>query len=172
MGYHNFRQLWLVSEVSDIIIAYIHTSCNRNHPNLVSTCTFPSRTPLPTTLRLAVLCFYGMLIPQFNLTTSAMHSCGGNVCMHIIYIILYPYNLPSQGMYIGWLSYGYDLCTHGEKNIHRYFFRSNSAKLQVASCNSTYQLGFNPSEKYATVKLDHETPIFGVKIKNIWVATT
>ncbi len=30
----------------------------------------------------------------------------------------------------------------------------------------------NPFEKYATVKLDHETPGIGVKIKNIWVATT
>ena len=30
----------------------------------------------------------------------------------------------------------------------------------------------NPFEKYANVKLDHETPSFGVKMKNIWVATT
>ena len=32
---------------------------------------------------------------------------------------------------------------------------------------------FNPFEKYAQVKLDHETPRIAVKIpKNIWVTTT
>ena len=50
--------------------------------------------------------------------------------------------------------------------------KSQEICFEAAMSYTSWWLSCNPFEKHAQVKLASSSTIFGVKIKNIWVATT